>query len=132
MGRIKVSSTIPTSPQKLYKAYLSSTEHSNFTGGEAKINPKIGGKMSAWDGYITGKFIELAVNKKIVQTWRTSDFSEAIKDSILTITSEKVDSRTKISLIHTNIPDGQGESYKKVWKDFYFTPMKKYFGKSVR
>ena len=132
MERIKVSSTIPTSPQKLYKTYLSSIEHSNFTGGEAKINPKIGGKMSAWDGYITGKFVKLTMNKKIVQTWRTSDFSEAIKDSILTITSEKVDSRTKISLIHTNIPDGQGESYKKGWKDFYFTPMKKYFKKSVR
>jgi len=36
------------------------------------------------------------------------------------------------TLLHTNIPDGQGESYKKCWKDFYFTPMKKYFKKSAK
>lgn len=65
MERIKVSSTIPTTPQKLYEAWLSSKKHSDFTGGEAKINPKLGGKMSAWDGYITGKFIEFNVNIKL-------------------------------------------------------------------
>jgi activator of HSP90 ATPase len=127
MERIKISSTIPTSPKILYNAWLSSKEHSNFTGGTAKINPKISGKMSAWDGYITGKFVEFKVNKKIVQTWRSSDFRDASKDSILTITFDKIDNGTKITLLHTNIPDGQGESYKKGWKDFYFTPMKKYF-----
>ena len=132
MEKIKVSSTIPTSPKKLYNAWLSSKEHSNFTGGEAKINPKIGGKMSAWDGYTTGKFVEFAVNNKIVQTWRSSDFPEASKDSILTITFEKVEKGTKITLLHTNIPDGQGNSYTKGWKDFYFTPMKKYFKKSIK
>jgi activator of HSP90 ATPase len=132
MERIKVASTIPTSPQKLYEAWLSSKKHSDFTGGEAKINPKLGGKMSAWDGYITGKFIQFNANTKIVQTWRSSNFPEASEDSLLTIIFDKVDNGTKITLVHTNIPDGQGEIYKKGWKDFYFAPMKKYFGKSMR
>jgi len=131
MERIKVSSTITTSPQKLYKSWLNSKEHSNFTGGEAKINPKVGGKMSAWDGYITGKFVELTANKKIVQTWRSTDFPKTSEDSILTISFDKVDNGSKITLLHTNIPDGQGEGYKKGWKDFYFTPMKKYFKKPL-
>ena len=131
MERIKISSRIPTYPRKLYRAWLSSKEHSNFTGGEAKINPKIGGKMSAWDGYITGKFVEFKVNKKIVQTWRSSDFRDASEDSILTITFNKIDNGTKITLLHTNIPDGQGERYKKGCKEFYFTPMKKYFHKAL-
>lgn len=130
MERIKVSSTIPASPKKLFNAWLSSKEHSKFTGGSAKVNARIGGKMSAWDGYIMGKFVEFKVNNKIVQTWRSSDFPEVSEDSLLTIIFEKVDNGTKITLLHTNIPDGQGESYKKGWKDFYFTPMKEYFKKS--
>jgi activator of HSP90 ATPase len=132
MERIKVSCTIPTSRYRLFKAWLSSKEHSNFTGGKAKINPKIGGKISAWDSYITGKFVELIMNKKIVQTWRSSDFPDTSRDAMLTITFDKIDNGTKFTLIHTNIPDGQRESYKKGWKDFYFTPMKKYFGRLMR
>lgn len=131
MERIKVSSTIPASPKKLFNAWLSSKKHSMFTGGSAKIDKRIDGTMSAWDGYITGKFVEFTVNKKIVQTWRSSDFPKTSEDSILTITFDKVYSGTKITLLHTNIPEGQGESYKKGWKDFYFTPMKKYFKKQL-
>jgi len=130
--RIKVSSTLPTSPKNLYNSWLSSKEHSNFSGGSVKINARINGKMSAWDGYITGKFVELIQNKKIVQTWKSSNFQESSEDSILTITFNKVENGTKIKLLHTNIPDGQGESYKKGWKDFYFTPMKKYFKKLIK
>lgn len=127
MEKIKVSTTLFTSPQKLYKAWLDSKKHSEFTGGEAKIEPKLGGKVSAWDGYIKGKIIELEPNKKIAQTWRSSDFSSSDEDSILEIIFEKVEKGTKIILLHQNIPDGQGAGYKKGWKDFYFTPMKKYF-----
>jgi hypothetical protein len=36
---------------------------------------------------------------------------------------------TKVSLVHTDIPDGQGENYKKGWDEFYFTPMHTYFSK---
>jgi activator of HSP90 ATPase len=36
---------------------------------------------------------------------------------------------TKITLTHTNLPEGQGESYKQGWDDFYFTPMRAYFSK---
>jgi activator of HSP90 ATPase len=34
---------------------------------------------------------------------------------------------TRVTIIHSEIPAGQGEGYKKGWKDFYFKPMKKYF-----
>ncbi len=130
METIKTSATFPKSPRIMYNAWLSSKQHSAFTGGEAKINPKIGGKISAWDNYIKGKIIELKPYKKIVQTWRSSDFSPSDKDSILEVFFENVEKGTKITLLHSNIPDGQGKGYKKGWKDYYFTPMKKYFRSS--
>jgi hypothetical protein len=33
------------------------------------------------------------------------------------------------SIIHSNMPEGQGENYKQGWKDFYFKPMKKFYNK---
>jgi activator of HSP90 ATPase len=36
--------------------------------------------------------------------------------------------KTKLTLVHTNIPTGQEDSYKKGWEDFYFKPMREFFG----
>lgn len=127
MEKLKVSTWINTSPEKLYDAWLSSKEHSAFTGGKAAIIPKVGGKISAWDGYISGKVLALQPSKSITQTWRSSDFSDSDEDSILKVIFEKAVKGTKLTLIHTNIPNGKSKGYKQGWKDYYFMPMQKYF-----
>jgi activator of HSP90 ATPase len=124
-----ISKKFDVKPDVLFNAWLSSKEHTLFTGGVAKINPKIGGKFTAWDGYITGKTIELDVNKRILQSWRTTEFPHESPDSRLEIVFEKVDEGTKLTLRHSDIPDGQADEYKKGWVTFYFAPMKAYFSK---
>lgn len=129
MESLKASITLPVSAEKLYKAWLSSKEHSLFTGAEAKASSKLNAKHSAWDGYIWGKNLELKAGKKIVQTWRTSEFPEDAPDSILEITFEEKAGKTKLSLYHHGLQKGDAKKYKKGWDDFYFAPMKEYFEK---
>jgi len=118
--------------ENLYKAWLNSREHSKFTGSTAEIVPTIKGKFSAWDGYIIGTNVTLEPYHKIVQTWRTTDFNEDDEDSILEILFEPEGDKTKITLKHNNIPEGQGEEYNQGWQDFYFKPMQKYFNKKEK
>jgi hypothetical protein len=47
MERKKVAAIVLVSQQKLYKSGLDSKEHSNFTGSVAKIDAKIGGRISS-------------------------------------------------------------------------------------
>jgi activator of HSP90 ATPase len=126
---IKISTVLPTSAEKIYKAWLDSNAHSKFTGSKAKINPKLKGKFTAWDGYISGTNLELVPFKKIVQSWRTTEFPEDASDSRLEIIFEEIPKGTRVTLVHTQIPDGQSSEYKKGWKDFYFDPMKSFFVK---
>ena len=126
---IKVAAAIPAEPSKIYDAWLNSRKHSSMTGGEAKASAMIGGRFTAWDKYISGKNIDLVKNKRIVQTWRGTDFPPGSNDSILIVRFEKVESGTKVFIVHSEIPDGMGKSYKDGWRDFYFKPMKKYFSK---
>ncbi len=114
--------------KEIYKTWLSSEGHSNMTGGEATISEKIGGRFTAWDGYIEGKNIELEPYKRILQSWRTSQFEDHEKDSQLEILLNEVDGQTELTLIHTNVPES-GEHYKKGWDNHYFQPMKLYFSK---
>lgn len=128
MESLKMSVTLPVKADKLYKAWLTSKEHAAFTGGAAKISSKVGGKFTAWDGYISGKNTELKANKKIVQTWRTSEFPEDAPDSILEIDFEEKNGKTKLNLYHYNLQKGDAKKYRDGWRDYYFEPLKQYFG----
>ncbi len=123
----EVSETIPASPAEIYAAFLESRKHSAMTGAKASVDSAIGGKFTAWDEYISGTTIALEPNRRIKRNWRTTDFPTGAPDSLLEILLEKAPTGTKITLKHTNIPDGQAESYKDGWTEFYFQPMKAYF-----
>ncbi len=126
---ITLSAYFSVKPEKLYNAWLDSVEHSTFTGAKAEINAQAGTHFTAWDGYISGKNLILEDSKRIVQSWRATDFPKGHDDSTLEILFEPYKSGTKLTLNHSEIPEGQGKDFTDGWKKFYFVPMKKYFGK---
>ncbi len=123
----KLACSLPASPQAVYEAWLTSAGHSKMTGGEAKASKRVGGAYSAWDGYITGRNLELIPGQKIVQSWRTSEFAPDDPDSIVTVTLEPIKSGARLTLLHTGVPDGQTSYEEHGWRDHYFEPMKAYF-----
>ena len=123
----EISTVLPATPKRLYEAWLSTKEHAAMTGGQASIEPQAGGKHYEWDGYIWGVNLELTPHKRIVQSWRSAEFPEGSQDSRLEIRFEAIKGGTKLTLIHSNIPEGQGDSYESGWDENYFQPMKKYF-----
>ena len=125
---LKLKETFQVKPSIIYEAWLNSEEHSKMTGGEAICSNEVDGTFSAWDEYITGTNQSLSVNKEIIQNWRTIEFDDADEDSQLNIQLKEVDEGCELTLIHTNIPEGQAQ-YQQGWIDNYFIPMKSYFSK---
>jgi activator of HSP90 ATPase len=122
-----ISEVIPAKPAEIYEAWLSSEGHTALTGNPAKVDGNVGGEFRAWDGYIFGRTLELRPNQRILQAWRTSEFPDDAPDSRLEVLLEEVAEGTKITLIHSDMPEDQIDSYRQGWEDFYFKPMKKYF-----
>ncbi len=132
MGTIRQSATIPgVTPRRLYDAFLDSRQHSAMTGGRARMSAVVGDRWTAWDGSLGGENVELVPGKKIVQTWRGDDFP-AGHHSRLTLTFAKAPTGTKVTLVQTDVPDDLQASYAQGWRDYYWTPMKAYFGRSRR
>ena len=128
--KFTVSDIIPAKPRAIYDSWLDSKAHGRMTGSKAKASAKVGGKFTAWDGYISGANLELVRGKRIVQSWRSVEFAPGNKDSKLTITLKAVPGGTKLTLLHSGVPDGQ-TGYKEGWRESYFEPMKAYFAKAA-
>ena len=127
-GIIRHNVLIPlAAPREVYRAFLSSKEHTEFIDSEAKCSAKVGRRFTAWSHYISGKNIELVEGKKIVQEWKTSEWPEGYEPSILKITLKKVGEGTRVGMIQSRVPASQVDQYDKGWYESYWEPLKRYF-----
>jgi activator of HSP90 ATPase len=123
---IRQSATFKATPREVYEALMTSRLHSKITGARAVISQRVGGKFTAFDGYCSGVNLELEPGKKIVQTWRASDWPPD-QDSRMTIVIKAGKRGTRLSFIHAGVPAAQYESIKQGWIDFYWAPMRRFF-----
>lgn len=122
----EVSDVIPATPETVYAAWLDSDEHAGMTGDTARVSAVVGESFEAWGGYIQGRNLELEAGKRILQSWRTSEFEDSEPDSLLEVVFTPEGSNTRVTIRHSNLPP-HGMQYQQGWIDSYFTPMKEYF-----
>jgi uncharacterized protein YndB with AHSA1/START domain len=122
-----LTAVIPASPQEVYDAWLDSLGHSEMTGGKANMSDQIDAEVSAWDGYINGRNLELIPGERIVQSWRTAQFGDEHEDSIVTVVLTQTGDGTLLTLEHSNVPDEQRSYEEGGWHSNYFEPMAAYF-----
>ena len=126
---IRQKATVPAEPAKVYEAFIDAKKHSAFTGTKATGDGRVGSSFTAWDGYISGKNIELEPGKRIVQEWVTSEWPEDFPPSRLELTFKKVKGGTEISMVHSDVPAEQADELKEGWTEFYWKPLEDYFKK---
>lgn len=123
---------IPASPEEVYDAFIDARKHSEFTGSEATCDPTVGGKFTAWDGYISGRNLELEKGKRIVQEWVTAEWPKGYPPSTLELTFRKVKGGTEVRMTHSQVPEEQADEYREGWIDTYWDLLKAYFQKRKR
>lgn len=129
---IRQTELIPGEPIEVYEALVDAKKHTEFTGSKATSNSKVGGRFTAWDGYISGKNLKLEKGKRIVQEWKTTEWPAGSESSIVEFTFKKAKNGTELTMVHSNVPAEQADSYRQGWIDSYWEPLKQYFKKKNR
>lgn len=130
MATIKQNIILNASPSGVYEALSNPQKHGEFTGSKATGGDKVNAKFTAWDGYIYGKVLELVPGKRIVLEWKTTEWPSGAPASTVEFTLTKTENGTKLSMVHSSVPESQAEDLREGWTDYYWTPLKKYFNKS--
>ena len=123
---IKQSIFFKAPPETVYELLMDSKKHAAFTGAKASISRTVGGKISAWDGYIQGKNIALVADKKIVQLWRGSESEWGNNYSTVTFSLAQVKGGTRLTFTQTDIPPNLAPYLATGWEEHYCKPMKEF------
>jgi activator of HSP90 ATPase len=98
------------------------TQSSNITYEAHK-----GGRFSLFDGNITGSFVELVSNTKIVMNWRYKQWPEEHFSQATLEIKEKEDC-TELTLNQTGIPSSFLDNTQEGWRRFYWSAIRQTFG----
>ncbi len=131
-GTIKQKVSFRATPEEVYDALLDRKKHSEFTGSPATTSARVGANFTAWDGYISGKNLELVRPKKIVQEWQTTEWPEGYPPSRLEFELEATTGGTELRMTHSKVPAEQVADYSDGWRTAYWDPLKEYLEKKSR
>lgn len=126
-GVIKQSVIIDAPPLEVYDAYVNPKKHSDFTSSPASWAARKGARFEAWDGYITGTFVELVKGRRVVQEWKTTEWPEGYPHSTLELTFRRKGQKTELVMVHSKVPAEQVQKYTEGWVESYWDPLKEYF-----
>jgi activator of HSP90 ATPase len=123
---IRQYATFKASPHDVYETLMDSKKHGKLTGSKASVSRKVGGKFSIYEGEIEGKNLKLVPDKKIVQSWRYSDWP-AGHFSKATFALEAVVGGTRLAFTQIGVPAELRDDVAQGWRDYYWSPMKEMF-----
>ncbi|MBC7554247.1 MAG: SRPBCC domain-containing protein [Taibaiella sp.] len=98
-----------------------------WSGGEAVLENKPGGRMELFDSWVYGEVLTTGADE-LVYTWKTTDWAEpALPSEVHYALKADKYGGTVVTLKHTGFPDEkERDSHKTGWSDFFFDPMEDY------
>jgi activator of HSP90 ATPase len=123
---IRQSVVINAAPGVVYRALVESKRHAAFTGARAILSRKVGGSFTCYDGYITGRNLELVPSKRIVQAWRAKGWPAGVYSVASFALSGAAGGKTKITFTHVGVPPRNFKGITEGWRTHYWRPLRAY------
>jgi len=128
-----LSGLLPATPARIYQAWMDARDHSAMTGSKATVESgAVGGRFTAWAGYIEGTHVALEPGRRILQSWRTTEFPPDAPESYLEVKLEPAPGGARITFRHSDVPAEQAAGYLQGWKDYYLKPMARFFAAEAK
>ncbi|XP_032883504.1 activator of 90 kDa heat shock protein ATPase homolog 1 [Amblyraja radiata] len=129
--KINLKDEFMTSPEELYKIFITEELVQAFTHAPAAVEAAKGGKFRLLEGNVIGEFLELASEQRIVMKWRYKSWPpEHYATITLTFTGKK--DGTELQVDCRGVPLSEADQTKAGWQRYYFDGIKQAFGYNVR
>ncbi|CAG0880188.1 unnamed protein product [Cyprideis torosa] len=129
VGDLELEQQFHCRAEELYRALTVPDMIRAFTGGNAELEVKPGGKFILFGGNVSGSFEELVENEKIVQSWRFQSWQPGHHSRVVfSLKDDPKEGNTILQLKQTGVPIQDIERTREGWKRYYWDAMKRTFG----
>lgn len=126
-SKINLTETFVASAEDLYSVFTTIERVQAYTRAPAVVEAYRGGTFSLFGGEISGEFIDLQQDTRLVQRWRRKNWPEGHYSTVSIEFKQESDS-TQLILLQTEIPDSDVEATREGWKRHIFENIKSTFG----
>lgn len=120
-----------TTAEEMYQTFTDPSRIAAFTRSPPKVfeGAQEGGKFELFGGNVSGEYLELESPKKIVQSWRLSQWPAGHYSKLkIEFDQNDVDHVTTMRVTWDGVPIGQEEVTKRNWLEYYIKSIKATFG----
>ncbi|KAH7312352.1 Hsp90 co-chaperone AHA1 [Stachybotrys elegans] len=120
-----------TTAEEMYQTFVDPGRLAAFTRSPPKVfeGAKKGGKFELFGGNVSGEYLELEEPKKVVQSWRLSQWPAGHYSTLrIEFDQNDVDHVTVMRVVWEGVPVGQEEVTKRNWLEYYVKSIKQTFG----
>ena len=120
---LKLEFILSAKPKRVMQLLIDAKLIRKWSGGEAVLENKEGGRFEMFDGWVKGEVLKTNENE-LAYTWKVSEWPEETKPTEVHYLLKEDEAGTKVILKHTGFPDEEEmKSHKNGWSDFFFDPM---------
>ncbi|XP_053118256.1 activator of 90 kDa heat shock protein ATPase homolog 1 isoform X2 [Hemicordylus capensis] len=144
--KINLKDIFPTSPDELYRVFITQEMVQAFTHSPAVVEADKGGKFQLLNGSVSGEFTELVPEKQIAMKWRFKSWPEGCATLLMlgfilallghfatiTLTFNDRAGETEVCMEGRGIPANEEERTREGWQRYYFESIKQTFGYGAR
>lgn len=124
--KLEIEILLPATPTQVIQMLTEQKQIEIWSGEEVIFEAKEGGKVELFGGWMHGEVKSIGADE-LSYTWRTAEWPEETKDSLVHIKLKESGEQTLLVLNHTNLPnEDEAQSHKTGWFDFFFTPLEDY------
>lgn len=125
-GTLRHELDFEASPQAVYDALMDAEQHAEFTGMEAVIDWREGGRFFTCGERNFGFTLALVPGRRIVQAWAHRDWP-AHHFSVVTFDLEpRDDGTTHLVFTQVGVPQSSMEWLDEGWRSTYWEPLRRY------
>lgn len=119
-----------TSAHELFLTLTDAQRATAWTRGHVILDPKVGNRFELFNGNVTGEFVEIVPDQKIVQTWRLKSWP-ANHYSKVTMEFNQGSESVQLKITQTGVPVGEEELTRNNWSGYYWRSINATFGYGV-
>lgn len=121
MKSLKKTYVINAPIEKVWDALVNPSTINKWGGGPVKMSPEENFQFEFWGGDIFGTNTKVVKNKLLEQDWYGGKWE---KPSKVKFELSEEEGKTKLILIHDDLPDDEADDFDQGWDDYYLGPIK--------